>query len=151
MGTSTAARKIDGNHPVLAGRTAVVVEDEGIIQMMLKRTLASAGVSVLGSAGSGDKAVELVVRVQPEIVLMDIEMPVMDGIEASRRILAQLDTCIVVVSAYVDRAEQMLGLVGGFVAKPVDEAVLLRVMEQALLRHDMKRHLGSDGRNDNLS
>lgn len=72
----------------LAGMRVVICEDEGITQLQLKRILTLAGLKVVGVAGDGQAGVETVLRERPDLVLMDIKMPVMDGLEAARQIMA---------------------------------------------------------------
>src|SRR5688572_9186754 len=87
----------------LAGKRIVVVEDEGLTQMHLRRLLVAAGLVVVGVEASGPKAVVRVLQEKPDIVLMDIRMPgEYDGLEAARRILAQFSTCIVMLTAFDD-------------------------------------------------
>lgn len=80
----------------LAGKRVVIVEDEGITQMLLRRMLKEAGLTVLTSAVNGEEGVRTVLRERPDLVLMDIRMPgSFDGLEAARRILAEYRVCIV--------------------------------------------------------
>ena len=118
----------------LKGRSVVVVEDEGVTQMQLRRCLAHAGLDVVATAINGQDGVTAVLRERPDIVLMDIRMPVMDGMEASKRILKELPVCIVMLTAfsdqeYRDRAYR-LG-VSGYVIKPITSDLLLPIIVQA--------------------
>src|SRR5690242_14654533 len=87
---------------VLSGKRVAVVEDEGITQLQLSRILRSQGLEVVGTAADGQEAVEVVLATRPDLVLMDIRMPIMDGLEASERILAEYPVCIVMLTAFSD-------------------------------------------------
>jgi CheY-like chemotaxis protein len=106
---------------LLSGKTAVIVEDEGITQMQLRRILSQSGVRVTASASTGAEGVAAVLRERPEFVLMDINMPgPFNGLEAARRILADYSVCIIMLTAYPDYEQeaQELGACG-YVLKPV--------------------------------
>ncbi len=111
----------------LQGKCVLICEDEGIVQMHLKRAVTLAGMQFAGAAYNGQDGVELALARQPDLVLMDISMPVMDGLEAARRILADFDTCIVVISAFSDENFQaqarQLGACG-YLIKPISAATL---------------------------
>lgn len=118
----------------LVGKRAVIVEDEGVTQLQLTRILRSQGIQVVGTAGNGKVAVEVVLRERPDLVLMDIRMPVMDGLEASERILAEYRVCIVMLTAFSDeeyqkRAEE-LGTCG-YVVKPIMVETLMPQLKDA--------------------
>ena len=70
------------------GKRVVIAEDEAIIRLDLKEILEAEGYSVVGETGRGDEAVELVASHEPDIAILDIKMPGIDGIEAARRISA---------------------------------------------------------------
>lgn len=116
------------------GKRAVIVEDEGITQLQLTRILRSQGIEVVATAANGQEAVEIVLKEHPDFVLMDIRMPVMDGLEASERILAQLSVCIVMLTAFSDEEYQQraetLGTCG-YVLKPVTVETLIPELEAA--------------------
>ena len=72
--------------PARAARRAVVAEDEALIRMDVVETLRDAGFDVVGEAGDGEQAVQLVTDLKPDVVVMDVKMPVLDGISAAERI-----------------------------------------------------------------
>src|SRR5579884_604559 len=119
----------------LKEKRAVIVEDEGVTQLQLRRILQSAGMKVVGLAANGREAVEVVLEKKPDVVLMDIRMPIMDGLEASRRILQHYRVCIVMLTAFSDeeyqQEAQKLGTCG-YVFKPVTAALLLPQLAAAL-------------------
>ena len=79
-----------------AGRTRVVIaEDEAIIRLDLKETLQDEGYLVVGDTGRGDIAVDMVRELKPDVAILDVKMPGIDGIEAARRINQEGDTAIV--------------------------------------------------------
>ena len=81
--------------------SVVLVDDQEMIRMGLRVMLESRGVEVLGEAPDGQAGVELVRRVRPDVCLMDIRMPVMDGIEATRRIVEEeIPTRVLVLTTY---------------------------------------------------
>lgn len=123
-----------GETPTLKGKRAVICEDEGITQLQLRRALARAGLMVVGTAGNGQAAVEVVLRERPELVLMDIRMPIMDGLEATRRILAEYRPCIIILTAFADEESQKEGRqlgACGYIIKPVTAESLLPQLEAA--------------------
>ena len=83
----------------------VLVDDEPRLRAQLGAVLADYGVEILGEAGTGREGVELASRLQPDVVLMDLRMPELDGIAATRQ-LSQLlpSTAVIMLSAYEDQA-----------------------------------------------
>ena len=120
----------------LAGKRVVIVEDEGITQLQLKRLLALAGLLVVGLAADGAAGVETVLREKPDIVLMDVKMPGQyDGLEATRRILAEMSICVIMLTAFEEYQEQASALgVCGYIVKPVDSASLIPRVVDAYAR-----------------
>jgi DNA-binding NarL/FixJ family response regulator len=80
----------------------LVVDDQELIRTGFRLILTARGIDVAGEAGDGAQAVEAAQRLRPDVVLMDIRMPVMDGIEATRRILELLPTCRVLMLTTFD-------------------------------------------------
>lgn len=118
----------------LSGKRVVVCEDEGINQMQLRRALTRAGLQVVGMAANGKQGVEMTLQHRPDIVLMDIRMPVMDGLEAGRRILEQYSVCLVMLTAFSEPEfqEQARGFgASGYISKPVTSDALLPMLFQA--------------------
>ena len=117
----------------LTGLRVVVVEDEGITQMQLNRLLRQAGMEIVGAAGEGQTGVEVVLREAPDLVLMDIRMPLLDGLEATRQILATTQVCIVMLTAYADeslRAKALQLGASGYLLKPITSLTLIPQLEK---------------------
>jgi len=116
-------------------KTAVVVDDEPIVRLDLTQMLEDNGIQVVGQASDGFDAVEVCRQTSPDIVLMDIKMPVFDGLGAAETILQEgLSGCIVIISAFFDsifleRAKQ-IG-VTGYLIKPIEAQRLLPTIEVA--------------------
>ncbi len=114
---------------LLNSKRVVIVEDEGITQLQLKKVLSYEGLVIVASAMSGPQGVESVLKVRPDIVIMDIQMPgEYNGLEAAKRILEEVNVCVVMLTAfseqfYVDQAEE-IG-VCGYIIKPVDRDTLI--------------------------
>jgi response regulator NasT len=113
----------------------VIGEDQALIRLDLERLLDEAGFDVCGSARDGEEAVALAVELRPDLVVLDVKMPRLDGVEAARRILAEGFVPIVMLTAYgygelISRAVDA-GVVG-FVVKPFKERVLVEAIRAAL-------------------
>jgi AmiR/NasT family two-component response regulator len=113
----------------------VVAEDQALIRLDLERLLGQAGFEVCGSARDGQEAVALALELRPDIVVLDVKMPRLDGVEAARRILAEGFVPIVMLTAYgygelISRAVDA-GVVG-FVVKPFKESTLIEALHEAL-------------------
>jgi two-component system, response regulator PdtaR len=137
-GVSSSPPAPDENHAAvgspLAGKRVVIVEDEALTQLQLRRILTDAGLVIVGAAPNGAVGVEVVLREEPDIVLMDVNMPVMDGIEATRRITEQLHVCVVMLTAFSDdeyRHRAALAGASGYIVKPIDRVSLRPQLERA--------------------
>lgn len=101
-------------------RTAVVVDDDPQIRIMLRAALEAAGFTVL-EAATGEEAVGLVRRHDPDLVTLDLILPGFDGVEVCRRIRELTDAYIVMITASADEADRLVGLATGaddYVTKP---------------------------------
>jgi AmiR/NasT family two-component response regulator len=117
----------------------LVAEDETIIRLDLKDLLERAGFEVVAEAKDGEEAVALARSEQPDLALMDVKMPRLDGIEAARRILDERPIPIVMLTAYgqqelVARAAE--AGVFGYLVKPFREQDLLPAIHTARARHE---------------
>jgi DNA-binding NarL/FixJ family response regulator len=122
------------DEPVAASQVeVVVVDDHPVVRQGLRTLLASAGIMVTGEAGDGQQAIRVVREVAPDVVIMDLTMPVMNGIEATRRILAQTPhVAVLVVSMAGDHESVFAALragARGYVLKGTDPANLVRAVE----------------------
>jgi response regulator NasT len=135
----------DLGQEVADGRVRVVLaEDEAIIRLDLKETLKEEGYDVVGDTGRGDRAVELVRELDPDVVILDVKMPGLDGIEAARRIAASHDTAVVILTAFsqrelIDRAIEAGAL--AYLIKPFSRSELVPAVEIARARHREMRAL----------
>ncbi len=115
----------------------VVVEDESLIRLDLVEMLTEAGYEVVGQAGDGETGVRLVRELRPDIVLMDVKMPVLDGVSAAEALAADDIAPIVLLTAFSqsDLVERALTAgVQGYVVKPFTLAELRPAMEIARAR-----------------
>ncbi len=120
------------------GLRILVAEDETIIRLDLRALLERAGFEVCAEARDGEEAVELARRELPDLAVLDVKMPKLDGIDAARRILDERPIPIVMVTAYgeqelVSRAVE--AGVFGYLVKPFRETDLLPAIETARARH----------------
>src|SRR5690606_34537690 len=116
-------------------KTAVIVEDDPDVRHLLAEVLESAGFSTV-SVGNGIDGVRAVINYQPLITTLDVNMPGIDGFEAARRIRAQSDTYIIMLTALDEEADVVLGLSAGadeYLNKPFRPREL-RARIDALLR-----------------
>ena len=107
-------------------RTAAVLDDEPLTRMDLRDMLTEQGFDVVGEAADGFDAVELCREKHPDVVLMDVKMPVFDGLTASETILTEnLADCVVQLTAFSDGGiVESAGQAGvtGYLVKPIDRS-----------------------------
>ena len=117
----------------------LIAEDETIIRLDLKELLERAGFEVCAEARDGAEAVELARSEQPDVAVLDVKMPRLDGIEAARRILAERPIPIVMLTAYGQEdlvARAVEAGVFGYLVKPFREQDLLPAIRTARARHE---------------
>lgn len=117
----------------------LIAEDETIIRLDLRELLERSGFEVCAEARDGEEAVELARSEQPDVAIMDVKMPKLDGIEAARRILDERPIPIVMLTAYGQQelvARAVDAGVFGYLVKPFREQDLLPAIETARARHD---------------
>jgi two-component system, response regulator PdtaR len=126
----------------------LIAEDETIIRLDLRGMLEAAGYEVR-EARDGTEAVEIARDWDPELVMLDVKMPELDGIEAARRINALRPVPVVLVTAYTDEALVKRAVAAGifaYLVKPFKESEIVPVIETAWARHadwlDSRRELG---------
>lgn len=115
----------------------VIADDESIIRMDLREMLTHLGYEVVGEAGDGQTAVGLAHQLRPDLVVLDIKMPALDGIEASELLTKERIAPVVLLTAYseqhlIERAKT--AGVSGYLVKPFRESELMPVIELALAR-----------------
>lgn len=97
-------------------RTVVVVDDHAVFVNGLVRLLGERGVSVVGTAASGEEALDVVTRAAPEVVLMDLSLPGMSGVQTTRKLCATVPgVCVVVLTAMAEEAMLMDAIMAGAV------------------------------------
>src|SRR5690349_222799 len=117
----------------------LVAEDETIIRLDLRDLLERSGFEVCAEARDGEEAVELARSARPDVAIMDVKMPKLDGIEAARRILDERPIPIVMLTAYGQQelvARAVEAGVFGYLVKPFREQDLLPAISTARARHE---------------
>jgi two-component system, response regulator PdtaR len=120
-----------------APRTVVIAEDETLIRMDLAEMLVEEGYDVVGQAGDGAKAIELAEELRPDLVILDVKMPVLDGIAAAEAIAGQRIAPVVMLTAFsqrdlVERARDAGAM--SYLVKPFTQSELVPAIEMAVSR-----------------
>ena len=116
----------------------VIAEDEAIIRLDLKELLEEEGYDVVGETGRGDEAIELVRELVPDLVILDVKMPGLDGLSAARHIASERLAAVLVLTAFsqrelVEQARDAGAL--AYLVKPFQKSDLIPAIEVALARH----------------
>jgi two-component system, response regulator PdtaR len=130
---------------------ALICEDEGITNILLQRGLQAAGYEVIGKAMEGRTGVELARELQPDFIVMDIDMPGMNGIEATRLIMQERPIPIIILSAYSDDDYVNAAIDAGacaYLVKPCISAQLTVAIKTSLARFAMLQQIEME--NDDL-
>jgi two-component system, response regulator PdtaR len=123
-------------------KRVVIAEDEAIIRLDLKEILEAEGYSVVGETGRGDEAVELVALHEPDVAILDIKMPGLDGIEAARRISANNRVAVLILTAFSQRnliEEARDAGVAAYLVKPFQRGELVPAIAVATARFEEYR------------
>ncbi len=125
----------------------LIAEDEYLILMGLKSNLENLGCKVVGEATNGKELVNLALEKKPDLIIADINLPVMDGLEALKRISEKVFIPTLIVSGYddeelIDKAKN-LGVLG-YLIKPIDESDLKAEIEIALSRFEDIKNLKNE-------
>lgn len=118
------------------GKTALIVDDATIVRLMLRKMLGRNGLVVVGEAEEGEEAIRLYEENKPDVVTMDITMPGMDGITATRRIVQKFPNAkIIMVSALGQESKVREAIAAGardFIVKPLKEDRLISSIKRVL-------------------
>ncbi|MEV0399232.1 response regulator [Actinoallomurus sp. NPDC050550] len=120
-----------------SARRVVIAEDEALIRLDLKEMLEEDGYEVVGEAGDGETAVRLTMELVPDLTILDVKMPVLDGISAAERIAAGRVAPVVILTAFsqrelVERAREAGAM--AYLVKPFTKADLVPAIEMAVSR-----------------
>jgi AmiR/NasT family two-component response regulator len=125
----------------------VIAEDEAIIRLDLKELLEEEGYEVVGETGRGDEAVELVRTLLPDLAILDIKMPGLDGLSAARHIAGERLAAVLILTAFsqrdlVEQARDAGAM--SYIVKPFQKSDLIPAIEVALGRHAELQSLESE-------
>ncbi len=136
----------------------VIAEDEAIVRLDLKEILLSAGYEVVGEAGRGDEAVQLVEEHRPDLAILDIKMPGMDGIRAAREITSRHQVAVLLLTAFSQRdliEEARDAGVSAYLVKPFQPRELLPAVADVLAKARQEWAIeaedSSDGAEDKIA
>ncbi len=128
-------------------RTVVIAEDETLIRMDLAEMLVEEGYDVVGQAADGQRAIELATELRPDLVILDVKMPVLDGIAAAEAIAGQRIAPVVMLTAFsqrelVERAREAGAM--SYLVKPFSQSDLVPAIEMAVSRFAEIRQLEAE-------
>ncbi|MER5318891.1 response regulator [Streptosporangium roseum] len=131
-------------------RRVVIAEDEALIRLDLKEMLEEDGYAVVGEAGDGEAAVKLALEHRPDLVILDVKMPILDGISAAEQIVSQRIAPCLILTAFsqrdlVERARDAGAM--AYLVKPFTKSDLVPAIEMAVSRHEeiaaLEREVGT--------
>lgn len=129
------------------GVRVVIAEDEAIVRLDLKEILQEEGYEVVGETGRGDEAVKLVRDLEPDLAILDIRMPGIDGLSAAREITAEQRAAVLILTAYSQRnliEEARDAGVLAYLIKPFQRSELIPAIEVALGRYNEMKALRAE-------
>ncbi|MGB9607803.1 MAG: ANTAR domain-containing response regulator [bacterium] len=119
------------------GIRILIADDEAVIRMDLREMLEESGYEVVGEAGDGEKAVEIGERVKPDLAILDIKMPKMNGLEAGAKLMEQ-GVAVLLLTAYTDKEfierAKDIGVLA-YLVKPFTKGGLVAAIETAIARY----------------
>jgi two-component system, response regulator PdtaR len=121
---------------------ALICEDEGVTVMQLKKALTRAGYQVVGEAVEGARGVQLALELQPDFVLMDLNMPGLDGIQATKQIMDRRPMPIIILTAYSDTRSVEDAMSAGacaYLVKPISSEQLIPAVQAAVVQFEKHR------------
>jgi response regulator NasT len=116
----------------------LIADDEAVIRLGLRAMLQDAGHEVVGTASNGRTAVAQAEATRPDVIVLDIKMPELDGLDAARQIMVQCPTAIVMLTAYSERVlieRAKAAPVFAYLVKPIKEEMLGPTLELAVARY----------------
>jgi response regulator NasT len=131
----------------VSGTRVVIADDEAIIRLDLKEILEEAGYDVVAETGRGDEAIKLVGEHLPDLVILDVKMPGMDGISAARSIIEQFGSAVLLLTAFSQRdliQEAREAGVAAYLVKPFRKAELVPAIEGVLSRAQEDRAIEAE-------
>jgi response regulator NasT len=128
-------------------RRVLIAEDEALIRLDLAEMLVEEGYEVVGEAGDGETAVRLAEELRPDLVILDIKMPIMDGLAAAERIAEAHIAPVVILTAFsqrdlVERAKAVGAM--AYLVKPFQKSDLVPAIEIAMSRFDQVSALAKE-------
>ncbi len=125
----------------------VIAEDEALIRLDLVEMLTEAGYEIVGQAGDGQKAIELAEEHKPDLVIMDVKMPILDGISAAEKIASARISPVVILTAFsqkdlVEKARDAGAM--AYLTKPFSIEDLIPTIELAVSRFQEIKQLDSE-------
>jgi AmiR/NasT family two-component response regulator len=131
----------------VSARRVVIAEDEALIRLDLKEMLEENGYVVVGESGDGESAVRLATDLKPDLVILDVKMPILDGITAAERIAAERIAPVVILTAFsqrelVERARDAGAM--AYLVKPFTMADLVPAIEMAVSRYQEVKALEAE-------
>lgn len=124
--------------------TIIIVDDEPLTRVDLKDMLEIANYTVVGEAADGFEAIELCKRHKPDLVIMDVQMPLLDGLTAGNKIMTEkLSKAILMLTAYSDEVNRQKALAFGavgYLVKPLDEKSFIPMVEMSIAKgHEVSK------------
>lgn len=128
-------------------RRVLIAEDEALIRLDLKEMLEEAGYEVVGEVADGQQAIELTEQLRPDLAILDVKMPGLDGISAAEKIVEAATAPVIMLTAFsqrdlVERAAEAGAM--AYLVKPFDKTDLIPAIEVAISRYQQLRALAGE-------